>query len=84
MGLVMGMGWDKGGVFVSCRDLSGMSFSCGTQLSTECEREGHVPCVHPGWGSLSPVEAFLGCPSPVGPSSQLTVRGRGHMHLGWG
>ena len=52
MGLVMGMGWDEGGVFVSCRDFPGMSFSCGTQLSTECEREGHVPCghLHLGWG----------------------------------
>ena len=40
-----------------------------------------------GWdegGSLSPVETFLGCLSPVGLSSQLTVRGRGPLHLGWG
>ena len=40
-----------------------------------------------GWdegGSLSHVETFLGCLSPVGLSSQLTVRGRGPLHLGWG
>ena len=40
-----------------------------------------------GWdegGSLSPVETFLGCLSPVGFSSQLAVRGRGQLHLGWG
>ena len=32
-----------------------------------------------GWdegGSLSPVETFLGCLSPVGLSSQLSVRGK--------
>ena len=75
MGLVMGMGWDKGGgVFVSCRDLAGMSFSCGTQLSTGCEREGPTA---PWVGSLSPIEAFLVCPSSVGSSSQVSVRGRG-------
>ena len=74
MGLVMGMGWDEGGVFVSCRDLSGMSFSCGTQLSTGCEREGPTA---PWVGSLSPIEAFLVCPFSVGSSSQVSVRGRG-------
>ena len=83
MGLVMGMGCDEGGVFVSCRDLSGMSFSCGTQLSTDCEREGPTA---PWVGSLSPIEAFLVCPFSVGSSSQVSVRGRGmpHLHLGWG
>ena len=32
-----------------------MSFLCGIQLSSECEREGHVPCgpLHLGWGWLS-------------------------------
>ena len=34
------------GVFVSCRGFPGMSFSCGTQLSTDCEKEGpHAPWV---------------------------------------
>ena len=78
MGLVMGMGWDEGGVFVSCRDLSGMSFSCGTQLSTDCEREGPTA---PWVGSLSPIEAFLVCPFSVGSSSQVSVRGRGMSHV---
>ena len=79
MGLVMGMGWDKGGgAFVSCRDLAGMSFSCGTQLSTGCEREGPTA---PWVGSLSPIEAFLVCPSSVGSSSQVRVGGRGMSHV---
>ena len=37
-----------------------------------------------GWdegGSLSHVETFLGCLSPVGLSSQLSVRGRGMSHV---
>ena len=34
-----------------------------------------------GGGSLSPVETFLGCLSPVGLSSQLSVRGRGMSHV---
>ena len=37
-----------------------------------------------GWdegGSLSHVETFLGCLSPVGISSQLSVRGRGMSHV---
>ena len=73
----------RGGVFVSCRDFPGMSFSCGTQLSTDCEREGPTA---PWVGSLSPIEAFLVCPFSVGSSSQVSVRGRGmpHLHLGWG
>ena len=43
-----------------------------------------------GWdegGSLSHVETFLGCLSPVGLSSQLSVRGRGMSHVApctWG
>ena len=32
-----------GGAFVSCRGFPGMSFLCGIQLSSECEREGHAP-----------------------------------------
>ena len=55
-----------------------MSFSCGTQLSTGCEREGPTA---PWVGSLSPIEAFLVCPSSVGSSSQVSVRGRGMSHV---
>ncbi len=47
----------RGGVFVSCRDFPGMSFSCGTQLSTDCEREGPTA---PWVGSLSPIEEGAG------------------------
>ena len=55
-----------------------MSFSCGTQLSTGCEREGPTA---PGVGSLSPIEAFLVCPFSVGSSSQVSVRGRDMSHV---
>ena len=45
------------GVFVSCRGFPGMSFSCGTQLSTDCEREGpHAPWV--GLTFLSKIQTY--------------------------